>query len=67
VAGGARHLSWKLHHIPGYPYVGSAETIAQQLLAVIEAGDLDGFVLTFPDFIEDLRFFGQRVLPLLAA
>jgi hypothetical protein len=23
-------------------------------------------VLTFPDFIEDLRFFGQRVLPLLA-
>jgi hypothetical protein len=33
---------------------------------VIEDGDFDGFVLTFPDFIADLRFFGQRVLPLLA-
>jgi pyrimidine oxygenase len=53
-------------YIPGYPYVGSAEAIAQQLQEVIEAGDLDGFVLTFPDFIEDLRFFGERVLPLLA-
>ena len=54
-------------YIPGYPYVGSAEAIAQQLQEVIEAGDFDGFVLTFPDFIEDLRFFGERVLPLLAA
>jgi pyrimidine oxygenase len=54
-------------YIPGYPYVGSAEAIAQQLQEVIETGDFDGFVLTFPDFIEDLRFFGERVLPLLAA
>lgn len=53
-------------YIPGYPYVGSAEDIAQQLQAVIAAGDFDGFVLTFPDFIADLRFFGVRVLPLLA-
>jgi alkanesulfonate monooxygenase SsuD/methylene tetrahydromethanopterin reductase-like flavin-dependent oxidoreductase (luciferase family) len=41
--------------------------MAQQLQAAIEAGDFDGLVLTFPDFIEDLRFFGERVLPLLTA
>jgi alkanesulfonate monooxygenase SsuD/methylene tetrahydromethanopterin reductase-like flavin-dependent oxidoreductase (luciferase family) len=29
-------------------------------------GDFDGFVLTFPDFIGDLQFFCQRVLPLMA-
>ena len=40
--------------------------IAQQLQDIIEIGDLDGFVLTFPDFIGDLTFFGRRVLPLLA-
>lgn len=54
-------------YIPGYPYVGSAATIAQQLQEVIVVGDFDGFVLTFPDFIADLRFFGERVLPLLAS
>ena len=26
---------------------------------------MDGFVLIFPDFIVDLQFFGQRVLPLM--
>jgi hypothetical protein len=33
---------------------------------VTEAGALDGFVLTFPDFIEDLAFCGHRIKPLLA-
>jgi alkanesulfonate monooxygenase SsuD/methylene tetrahydromethanopterin reductase-like flavin-dependent oxidoreductase (luciferase family) len=46
--------------------VGSAESIAQQLQDVTEAGALDGFVLTFPDFIEDLAFCGHRIKPLLA-
>jgi len=53
-------------YIPGYPYVGSAVSIAHQLQEVIMDGDFDGFVLTFPDFIADLQFFGQRVLPLMA-
>jgi len=52
-------------YIPGSPYVGSAVSIAQQLQEVIMDGDFDGFVLTFPDFIADLQFFGQRVLPLM--
>ena len=50
----------------GYPDVGNAVSIAQQLQEVIIDGDFDGFVLTFPDFIADLQFFGQRVLPLMA-
>jgi pyrimidine oxygenase len=53
-------------YIPGAPYVGCAAAIARQLQEVIEAGDLDGFVLTFPDFLGDLAFFGHCVLPLLA-
>jgi pyrimidine oxygenase len=53
-------------YIPGSPYVGSAVSIARQLQEVIIDGDFDGFVLTFPDFIADLQFFGQRVLPLMA-
>jgi alkanesulfonate monooxygenase SsuD/methylene tetrahydromethanopterin reductase-like flavin-dependent oxidoreductase (luciferase family) len=52
-------------YIPGAPYVGSAVSIAQQLQEVILDGDVDGFVLTFPDFIADLQFFAQRVLPLM--
>jgi|GEM_PF-6571782 hypothetical protein len=28
--------------------------------------DFDGIVLTFPDLIADLQFFGQRVLPMMA-
>jgi pyrimidine oxygenase len=36
-------------YIPGYPYVGSAVSIARQLQEVIIDGNFDGFVLTFPD------------------
>ena len=53
-------------YIPGQPYVGSAASIARQFQEVIEAGDFDGFMLTFPDFIDDLDFFGRHVLPRLA-
>lgn len=53
-------------YIPGYPYVGSAASIARQFEQVIEWGDFDGFMLTFPDFVGDLKFFGERVMPILA-
>jgi hypothetical protein len=45
-------------YIPGYPYIGSAVSITRQLQEVIIDGDFDSFVLTFPDFIADLQFFG---------
>jgi pyrimidine oxygenase len=42
---------------------GSAETLRRRIGETIRAGDLDGMMLMFPDFIEDQRFFGERVLP----
>ena len=41
---------------------GSAETLRRRIGETIRAGDLDGMMLMFPDFIEDQRFFGERVL-----
>lgn len=53
-------------YIPGFPYYGTPESIADQFEEMINDGDLDGFVLTFPDFIGDLEYFGRRVMPVLA-
>ena len=45
--------------------VGSPESIAEQLATLIHAAPLDGVTLTFPDFIGDLRTFGEEVVPRL--
>jgi pyrimidine oxygenase len=42
---------------------GSAERIQHQIVETIRTADLDGMMLIFPDFIEDQRFFGERILP----
>lgn len=44
--------------------VGSPESIAEQMRVFSESG-VDVFLLTFPDFVEDLEFFGQEILGLL--
>jgi pyrimidine oxygenase len=44
--------------------VGSPQSVAEQLNGYAENG-VDSFLLTFPDFIGDLDFFGREVLPLL--
>ncbi|NYD65547.1 LLM class flavin-dependent oxidoreductase [Agromyces atrinae] len=50
------------------PYVtGSAETITERILSVLETAELDGLMLIFPDYIEDLPVFGESVLPALRA
>ncbi|XID91076.1 LLM class flavin-dependent oxidoreductase [Paenibacillaceae bacterium WGS1546] len=41
---------------------GDADEIVQRIRSIIETASLDGMMLTFPDYIEDLRFFGERVL-----
>jgi len=46
--------------------IGSEETITERLLELVETQDLDGLVFTFADFIEDMMFFGERILPKLA-
>ena len=42
---------------------GNAETIRQKVVHTIQSADLDGMMLIFPDYADDLRFFGTDVLP----
>jgi pyrimidine oxygenase len=44
---------------------GSAETIRQKVEHTIRTADLDGMMLIFPDYVDDLRHFGESVLPSL--
>lgn len=44
--------------------VGTPEQVVEQLLALKKAG-IDGIQLGFFDFREDLKHFGERILPLL--
>jgi pyrimidine oxygenase len=42
---------------------GSAETIRQKIVSTIQTAELDGMMLIFPDYVEDLKFFGESILP----
>lgn len=44
---------------------GSLESIVARIRHIVEVTGIDGMMLTFPDYIEDLRFFGEKVLPAL--
>jgi pyrimidine oxygenase len=51
----------------GYPLAGSAEGIIDLFTDLFENGELDGIVLTVPDFIDDLEFLGEKVMPVMKA
>jgi pyrimidine oxygenase len=46
--------------------VGSPDTIADQLAAIVTGGDLDGITVIVPDFIDDLKIVGTEVVAALA-
>jgi dimethylsulfone monooxygenase len=48
----------------GYPLIGTKEQVAQGLLTLSNMG-LDGVVLSWPRYVEDMRQFQQETLPLL--
>jgi alkanesulfonate monooxygenase SsuD/methylene tetrahydromethanopterin reductase-like flavin-dependent oxidoreductase (luciferase family) len=48
------------------PLLGTPEEVAEQLIEVNDIG-VEGWLLTFPDYVEGLRTFGEEVLPLLEA
>lgn len=48
----------------GYPLIGTPEQIVDQLVKISEAG-VDGMLLGFLDYHEDLKFFGDNILPLM--
>lgn len=50
----------------GYPIVGDPETVADELVAISDAG-LAGMLLIFFDYRESLDLFADEVLPMLEA
>ncbi len=48
----------------GYPLVGTPEQVVEQMQSVHAMG-IDGFILSWLDYHEELKYFGERVMPLL--
>jgi pyrimidine oxygenase len=44
---------------------GSYESVARQLDELVERTGIDGILLTWPDFVDGVTRFGERVMPLL--
>ena len=42
---------------------GTPRMIERQIGETLEAAELDGMMLVFPDYVEDLRIFGTEILP----
>ena len=47
--------------------VGSVETCVDQIADVVAAGQFDWICLYMPDYLGDLKIFGEEILPRLAA
>jgi pyrimidine oxygenase len=48
------------------PIIGDPEAVAESLSELAVHGDLDSIMLTFADYLQGLRGFADKVLPLLA-
>ncbi len=48
----------------GYPLVGTPEQVVQGFSELSEAG-MDGMIMGLIDFNEELKYFGERVMPLM--
>ncbi|NKS66933.1 hypothetical protein GS461_14825 [Rhodococcus hoagii] len=48
----------------GYPLIGTPEQIVDQLLELEQAG-VGGMMVGFLDYVQELEYFGERVLPLM--
>ena len=48
----------------GYPLVGTPQQIVDQMLALGEIG-IEGIILSWLDYSEEIDYFGTRVLPLM--
>ncbi|MFD1707874.1 LLM class flavin-dependent oxidoreductase [Siminovitchia sediminis] len=56
----------KKHVFYGFPPIsGSPETIASILEEVHREGEFDGILFTFPEYLEGMRNFNEKVRPLL--
>ena len=48
----------------GYPLVGTPEQVVAKMQELADLG-IEGFILTWLDYYEELKYFGERVLPLM--
>lgn len=48
----------------GYPIIGTPEQVVEQFIQLSKAG-VDGMLIGFLDYYEELKFFGERILPLM--
>jgi dimethylsulfone monooxygenase len=48
----------------GYPVVGTPEQVTEELGRLNEAG-MDGMIMGFLDYNEEMKYFGEHVLPLM--
>ena len=48
----------------GYPLVGTPEQVAEKMQAVHAMG-IEGFILSWLDYYEELKYFGERVMPVM--
>jgi len=48
----------------GYPLVGTPEQVVEQMLHVYGMG-VEGFILSWLDYLPELEYFAERVMPLL--
>jgi pyrimidine oxygenase len=47
--------------------IGAPQTIADQAIDLIDGAELDGLMLIFPSYIEDMPIFAEQVLPQIRA
>ena len=48
----------------GYPLVGTPEQVVDKMQGIHALG-IDGFILSWLDYAQELEYFGERVMPLL--
>ncbi len=48
----------------GYPLIGTPEQIVDQMIELNKAG-VNGMMVGFLDYVEELQYFGERILPLM--
>jgi FMNH2-dependent dimethyl sulfone monooxygenase len=48
----------------GYPVVGTPEQVVEEMGRLNEAG-MQGMIMGFVDYNEEMKYFGEKVLPLM--
>ena len=48
----------------GYPLVGTPEQVVEKMVAIADIG-IEGFILSWLDYYEELKYFGEKVMPLM--